>query len=94
MEVDLKPIPGAAGKYFAGTDGEIYNHKRVKLKRRYNGSGYPMVVLYLPEGRKYRFIHKLVGEACVANTGGTAKWRWKDDDRQNCKPSNLMMDTR
>ena len=94
MEVEYKEVPGSDGKYFAGNDGNVYNRKGHKLKQMINGSGYKLVVLYMPRvGKKYVFVHKLVFECFVMSVGMKFPVGFRDGNKDNCSPTNLLVKT-
>jgi len=83
----MKNILDFAG-YSITEDGKVYSHKRKRFKKLLiDRHGYQYVILTQGDGKSvFRFVHRLVAEAFIANPEGKRTVNHLDGDRlNNCK---------
>lgn len=69
--------------------GEVYSIKRHKILKQYERKGYLGVYLYQDNVRKYKSIHRLVGETFIDNPNNLPQINHKDENSMNNNVSNL-----
>lgn len=92
--VKFKKIKGFDGKYWVGTDGNVYSMRSGVLKRLepYASGGrnkYLKVSLYKKGKRKTRYVHRLVAKAFIRNRWGKPCVNHIDGDAHNNRVENL-----
>lgn len=76
--------------YFCDKLGNIYNGNTGRaLKQKVCKSGYIQVCLYMPNGKKSFYVHRVVAECFVANSYSKPEVNHIDGDKSNNNHSNL-----
>jgi hypothetical protein len=88
-----KAVADSNGEYQISDHGQVKSHKRGKeriLKPSLTGSGYPAVLIYLPNKKtKCQKIHKLVALAFIPNPENKPQVNHKDGNKSNNHIDNL-----
>lgn len=84
------PIKGFES-YLAFRDGRIFSTKTNSiLQAEKNNSGYPMVMLYKNDGRRYNMlVHRIIADTFIPNESNLPCVNHKDEDKTNNNVSNL-----
>lgn len=81
------------GKYKVFEDGKIVSyarHNSRELEGKITNSGYRMIILYTPDGKKiYKNVHRLVAEAFCPNPDNLPEVNHKDGNKLNNSADNL-----
>lgn len=87
---NLRYIPNTKFLYKISPCGQVYSVRNNKfLSTRDNGNGYLVVHLCYGEGRKVRYIHRLVAETYLLNLEDKPQVNHIDGDKNNNHLSNL-----
>lgn len=82
------PIEGFPA-YGIHPDGRVYSRRQGKLLAQHSPGKHPQVGLVGPQGRKLRYVARLVATAFVPNPHGYADVAYQDQNPANVAASNL-----
>ena len=81
--------------YFVSSSYEIVNSTTGRaLKQKTTKAGYKSVCLYLPDGKKTKFVHRLIAQAFIYNPLNLPEINHLDGNKSNNVPSNFEWCTR